>query len=857
LWGRQEQDGEWSLICAAALDADYTNVIAVDLDADEREAPRAVKADLPGNPDCRRADMDLLLYGPAGILLLKNQLDQETGTRTLAPQQLDSDEKLAVSAVTVVDVDIDGDLDILAATGAGNIQQWSNKTDWTFALRTDSPANLPQDFVVKQFLPVDIDRDVDLDILVVAENGQCGMLENLRHGIVRYRDLTADEEPVQGSYLAISDWNGDATWDLFVLNSDSLQFLRGITTANGKLTFQRASTQKAQADKFQLADFDNDGHEDLLRHDDFAFLGPLEPIESTKPRTFVPLLMGTELNSTANVEIADIDTNGTLDLLTIDNGRVTLRRNTSQGTGNWFNLGLVADEYDPNNPAISSRRMNHYGIGSTVEVRAGNRFQARVVNGPHTHIGLGNIEQVDSVRIVWTNGIPQHHLTPPINALLCEAQIVLSSCPYLYVENSSGTHFVTDLLWAAPLGLPSPTGELVPSRPWEYIKIPGELLEPVDGKYRLHITEELREATYLDEVRLIAIDHPAEVEVFTNEKVGPPSVAEHKLHVTGNLRMPSGVTNQHGRDLLPEVASVDDVYAKPFDDQLAHGLTEPTVVEMKLGIDEQAGEHPQVKLFLTGWLHAPDAGVSAAIHEHISAGGTLLSIPQPLSLWVPNENGEWTEAIPFTGFVGGKTKTIVLDVSAVLNRDDPRIQLRSSMEFAWDRIAYSVNDPEVEVIQTPLELVAADLHYRGVSAVTPHSHNGPDHYSYDQVPFTPQVGTMQGHFTRFGDVLPLLQSSDNMLVVEGPGDELTLEFAALPAPPEGWARDFVIYSVGWDKDAQMHTVYGQSSEPLPFHEMSSYPYIESPPDTPEYREYLRTYQTRTLNNAEFRKALVP
>ncbi|MCA9044988.1 MAG: hypothetical protein KDA69_11745, partial [Planctomycetaceae bacterium] len=58
LWGRQEQDGEWSLICSAALDADYTNVIAVDLDADEREAPRAVKADLPGNPDCRRADMD-------------------------------------------------------------------------------------------------------------------------------------------------------------------------------------------------------------------------------------------------------------------------------------------------------------------------------------------------------------------------------------------------------------------------------------------------------------------------------------------------------------------------------------------------------------------------------------------------------------------------------------------------------------------------------------------------------------------------------------------------------------------------------------------------------------------------------
>jgi hypothetical protein len=36
-----------------------------------------------------------------------------------------------------------------------------------------------------------------------------------------------------------------------------------------------------------------------------------------------------------------------------------------------------------------------------------------------------------------------------------------------------------------------------------------------------------------DHVSLIAVDHPEEVEIFTNEKVGPPELAEPQLHVVG------------------------------------------------------------------------------------------------------------------------------------------------------------------------------------------------------------------------------------------------------------------------------------------------------------------------------------
>jgi hypothetical protein len=56
------------------------------------------------------------------------------------------------------------------------------------------------------------------------------------------------------------------------------------------------------------------------------------------------------------------------------------------------------------------------------------------------------------------------------------------------------------------------------------------------------------------------------------------------------------------------------------------------------------------------------------------------------------------------------------------------------------------------------------------------------------------------------------------------GDEMTLRFALAERPlPTGWRRDYVLHSVGWDKDADINTLEGQSSLPLPFSSMQSYP----------------------------------
>jgi hypothetical protein len=85
-----------------------------------------------------------------------------------------------------------------------------------------------------------------------------------------------------------------------------------------------------------------------------------------------------------------------------------------------------------------------------------------------------------------------------------------------------------------------------------------------------------------------------------------------------------------------------------------------------------------------------------------------------------------------------------------------------------------------------------------------------------------------------------------------------VEFAVpSEAPPDGWVRDFVLYNVGWDKDANLNTVYGQTSEPYPHGGMQRYP--GDPTETrvlsEDQQQWLRDYQTREYRPYEFRDVL--
>lgn len=191
---------------------------------------------------------------------------------------------------------------------------------------------------------------------------------------------------------------------------------------------------------------------------------------------------------------------------------------------------------------------------------------------------------------------------------------------------------------------------------------------------------------------------------------------------------------------------------------------------------------------------------------------------------------------------------------------DHHIRIRTNMEIYWDHIFYSVNPPKDPLKTTTMIPEAADLHYRGFSKMSRKNNRyGPHWFDYNDVSDGQKWRDLIGHYTRYGDVLPLLIDSDDQYIIVNAGDEVISEFDAtqLSELPEGWKRDFFIYTVGWIKDGDLNTAYGQTVEPLPFHAMTKYPYgsDESYPDDEIQQNYLKTYNTRKVTTDSFRNEI--
>src|SRR2546422_11684853 len=102
------------------------------------------------------------------------------------------------------------------------------------------------------------------------------------------------------------------------------------------------------------------------------------------------------------------------------------------------------------------------------------------------------------------------------------------SCPFLYVWDGRAFTFATDAMWNSALGMPlgimTREGGIMSASPHasqEYLRLPSGLLQLREGRYELRLTEELWETAYLDEARLVAVDHPDSVEVYLNERFVP------------------------------------------------------------------------------------------------------------------------------------------------------------------------------------------------------------------------------------------------------------------------------------------------------------------------------------------------
>ncbi len=125
-------------------------------------------------------------------------------------------------------------------------------------------------------------------------------------------------------------------------------------------------------------------------------------------------------------------------------------------------------------------------------------------------------------------------------------------------------------------------------------------------------------------------------------------------------------------------------------------------------------------------------------------------------------------------------------------------------------------------------------------------------YVYEKASPTGPYTRPAGSYTRYGDVLPLLTSLDDKLVVFGSGDEVALDFdpSTLPALPKGWVRDYFFEANGYEKDMDFYAYDFTNVDPLPFSTMNMYPSDKSFPLDDAHLNYLLEYNTRYMSGHE-------
>jgi hypothetical protein len=109
----------------------------------------------------------------------------------------------------------------------------------------------------------------------------------------------------------------------------------------------------------------------------------------------------------------------------------------------------------------------------------------------------------------------------------------------LFAWDGTRYSFVSDVIGAAVVGhWVSPTATNIPD-PDEWIKIPGAQLTAHDGRYSLRFGEPMEEVNFVDQVRLVAIDHPASSSVFPNEGfLSEPPFVQSKTVSTDSATSP-------------------------------------------------------------------------------------------------------------------------------------------------------------------------------------------------------------------------------------------------------------------------------------------------------------------------------
>ena len=768
--------------------------------------------------------------------------------------------KLGGNKAVFIDLDHDGDLDLFETTSNSNLV-FRNNGDGTF-LEQKGKMGLSKegDYSIDVAFG-DFDDDDDIDLITINKSGTCSLYFNQRQSVFKEVTEKSGLQNLQDlNSVEVGDFNNDGFLDLFITSKSGNKSLLYQNLGEGKFEMVKntnkmfSNLKNVEIFDTKFFDFDNDGFIDILvagksteNKKRGLFIFHNEGNETFKDASQV---LPTTPKSGRQLALFDYNDDGDLDILVAGiNGGTYLLRNDGGSINHYMNLKLVGLR-------AGSAKNNYFGIGAKVEIRAGDLYQTMVVTKPDVYFGLGNHTKVDIVRITWTNGVPQNIFLPDADQALIEAQILKGSCPFLYTWNGEKYVFVKDIIWRSALGMPlgimgGNMKHAFPNASDDYIKIPNKMLVPKDGKYSIKVTSELWETIYMDKIQLLAVDHLDAVDVYVPEQFSPPPFPGLKLYQVDKKITPVSAKDSEGNNLLPFVLKKDNSYVTNFLSGKYQGITQSHDLILNPG---STAKSKDLYLYLNGWIFPTDASINVALSQTDNLKVT------PPKLQVKDKNGSWKTVIENIGFPMGKNKTVIVNLTDKFLSKDHRVRIVTNMEIYWDYIFFANSNPNTPLNTTVLNTESSDIHYRGFSkSYRKGGRYGPHWFDYYKVDKNRKWLDLKGKYTRYGDVNPLLLESDNQYIISNAGDETSIIFDAnkLPVLKKGWKRDLFIHSVGWVKDGDLNTALGDAVLPLPFHGMSSYPPSDKDvyPKDPLLQKYLKKYNTRVVDNHEFKNAV--
>ncbi len=755
--------------------------------------------------------------------------------------------------LTFVDYDHDGDLDlyVTSAPSSGSAPRstnllWRNNGNSTF---TDVSAETALGVAATGggVVTTDFNNDRAIDFVIPGGPNGATVYLNPREGkftALDAIDFKKENLPPAVGVVAL-DFDKDGWMDL-AFTHDGAPGISLWRNVDGKHLQRVALPDFGWKKGWGLAalDYDNDGWIDLVAVGETENGGEIRMLRNLGAKGFIDVskdlqLDAVKLKQPRAVIVADVTGTGGADLLVTQlDGPPLLLRNVGGNKNNWMQIDLKA------------LNDNKSAIGTKVEMYAGALYQKWEVAGASGYLGqsalpilagLGAEKKAEVVRLLWPTGVPQDevNLAAQRTQTIAELDRRGSSCPVLFSWNGHEYEFIADMIGPGVVGHWVAPGERDVPDPTEYLKVSARSVSPRNGLLSFRFMEPMEETVYLDQVRLLAIDHPASYDVFPNERFASnPPFPEFRVIASQNAHPPLAAWDDRGNDVLPLIAKHDRRYVTTFEGLPYAGFAKLHWLELDLGPWD--AQKP-LRLLLDGYT---DYFTATSMYAADQAG---IKVIAPY-VEAQNEKGEWVRVIEDMGFPAGLARTMVADLTGKIPVGMRRIRIVNNLKIYWDaiRIDQSLDPHDARVTEVPF--ADASLAFLGFPRETHLTPATDTTYSYSHRSMTGPYARAAGNYTRYGDVRNLLNASDDRFAIFSSGEGVKLDFdpRKLPALPAGWVRDYFFYADGFEKDLDFYAAHGFTVEPLPRHGLVSYPYLDGQeyPADPDHLNYQLDYNTR-------------